>query len=59
MAKIKVTLVKSTIGQVEANKATVQALGLKIIRSSKELDDTPAIRGMVEKVKHLVKVENV
>ncbi len=59
MAKIKVTLVKSTIGQVEANKATVQALGLKKIRSSKELDDTPAIRGMVEKVKHLVKVENV
>ena len=59
MAKIKVTLVKSTIGQIEANKATVQALGLKKIRSSKELDDTPAIRGMVEKVKHLVKVENV
>ena len=59
MAKIKVTLVKSTIGQVEANKATVQALGLKKIRSSKELDDTPAIRGMITKVQHLVKVENV
>ena len=59
MAKIKVTLVKSTIGQVEANKATVQALGLKKIRSSKELDDTPAIQGMIAKVKHLVKVENV
>ena len=59
MAKIKVTLVKSTIGQVESVKGTVAALGLKKIRSSKELDDTPAIRGMVEKVKHLVKVENV
>ena len=59
MAKIKVTLVKSTIGQVESVKATVKALGLKKIRSSKELDDTPAIQGMLTKVKHLVKVENV
>ncbi len=59
MAKIKVTLVKSTIGQVQSVKATVAALGLKKIRSSKELDDTPAIQGMVAKVKHLVKVENV
>ncbi len=59
MAKIKVTLVKSTIGQVESVKATVKALGLKKIRSSKELDETPAILGMVAKVKHLVKVENV
>ena len=59
MAKIKVTLVKSTIGQVQANKETVKALGLKKIRSSKELDDTPAIRGMITKVQHLVKVENV
>ena len=59
MAKIRVTLVKSTIGEVASVKGTVAALGLKKIRSSKELDDTPAIRGMVEKVKHLVKVENV
>ena len=59
MAKIRVTLVKSTIGQVESVKGTIAALGLKKIRSSKELDDTPAIRGMVEKVKHLVNVENV
>ncbi len=59
MAKIKVTLVKSTIGQVESVKATVAALGLKKIRSSKELEDTPAIQGMVAKVKHLIKVENV
>ena len=59
MAKIKVTLVKSTIGQVESVKATVAALGLKKIRSSKELEDTPATQGMVAKVKHLVKVANV
>ena len=59
MAKIKVTLVKSTIGQVESVKGTISALGLKKIRSSKELDDTPAIQGMLKKVKHLVKVENV
>ena len=59
MAKIKVTLVKSTIGQVQSVKATVAALGLKKIRSSNELDDTPVIQGMITKVKHLVKVENV
>ena len=59
MAKIKVTLVKSTIGQVASVKGTVTALGLKKIRSSKVLDDTPEIRGMVAKVKHLVKVENI
>ena len=58
MAKIRVTLVKSTIGQVQSVKATVKALGLKKIRSSKELDDTPAIQGMIVKVKHRVKVEN-
>ena len=59
MAKIKVTLVKSTIGQVDSVKGTVSALGLKKIRSSKELEDTPAIQGMVAKVKHLVKVESI
>ena len=59
MAKIKVTLVKSTIGQVQSVKATVAALGLKKIRSSNELDDTPVIQGMITKVKHLVKVENI
>ena len=59
MAKIKVTLVKSTIGEVAAVKGTVAALGLKKIRSCRELEDTPPIRGMLTKVKHLVKVENI
>ena len=58
MAKIKVTLVKSTIGQVDSVKGTIKALGLKKFRSSKELDDTPDVQGMLTKVKHLVKVEN-
>ena len=59
MAKIKVTLVKSTIGQVASVKGTVAALGLKKIRSSSELDDNASVRGMIAKVAHLVKVENV
>lgn len=59
MAKIKVTLVKSTIGEVKEVKATVAALGLRKIRSSRELEDTPAIQGMLTRVRHLVKVENV
>ena len=59
MAKIRGTLVKSTIGQVVSVKETVKALGLKKIRSSKELEDSPAVQGMVKKVSHLVKVENV
>ena len=57
--KLKVTLVKSTIGQVASVKGTVAALGLKKIRSSNELDDTPVTQGMIAKVKHLVKVENI
>ena len=59
MAKRKVTLVKSTIGEVAAVKGTVAALGLNKIRSSRELEDTPAIQGMIAKVKYLVKVENI
>ena len=59
MAKIRVTLVKSTIGEVASVKGTVAALGLKKIRSSKEHEDTPVIQGMIKKVSHLVKVENV
>ena len=59
MAKIKVTLIKSTIGEVAEVKATVAALGLRKIRSSRELEDTPAIQGMIRKVRHLVKAENI
>ena len=59
MAQVKVTLVKSTIGEVESVKATVAALGLKKIRSTNTLEDTPATQGQIKKVKHLVKVESV
>ena len=57
MAKIKVTLVKSTIGCKKDQIATVKALGLRKIRSVVEHNDTPQIRGMVKKVSHLLKVE--
>ena len=57
MANLKVTLVKSTIGSKKDQIATVAALGLTKIRSEKIHNDTPQIRGMVKKVKHLVKVE--
>ena len=56
---VKVTLVKSTIGEVKSVKETVAALGLKKIRSEKTFEDTPALRGQIRKVPHLVKVENV
>ena len=59
MAQIKVTLVKSTIGSTQTQKDTVAALGLKKIRSFRTHEDTPAIRGQIKKVSHLIKVENV
>lgn len=59
MAQIKVTLVRSTIGCTQTQKATVAALGLKKIRSFRVHEDTPAIMGQIKKVSHLVKVENV
>ncbi len=59
MAQIKVTLVKSTIGSTESQKATVAALGLKKIRSFRIHEDTPAIEGQIKKVSHLVKVEKM
>lgn len=57
MANLKITLVKSTIGCKKDQIATVEALGLRKIRSVVEHNDTPQIRGMVKKVSHLVKVE--
>ena len=57
--KIKITLVKSTIAILPNHKKVVHALGLKKIRSFNVLEATPAILGMVDKVKYLLKVENV
>ncbi|MBK8889260.1 MAG: 50S ribosomal protein L30 [Azonexus sp.] len=55
--KIKVTLVKSIIGTKQDHRATVRGLGLRKLNSSSELLDTPAVRGMINKVQYLVKVE--
>lgn len=55
--KLKVTLVKSTIGAIPKHRKTVEALGLKKLNKTVELPDNVAVRGMVKQVCHLVKVE--
>ena len=55
--KIKVTQTGSPIGRIDAQLATLVGLGLNKRHRSKVLEDTPAVRGMIERVKHLVKVE--
>ena len=55
--KLKITLVKSTIGAIPKHKATVAALGLKKMHKTVEMPDNAAVRGMVKQVQHLVKVE--
>ena len=55
--KIKVTLVKSVIGTKQSHRATVRGLGLRRIRHTVELADTPEVRGMIHKVFYLVKCE--
>ena len=54
---IKVTLVKSVIGRIESHKATVKGLGLRRMHHSVQVQDTPAIRGMINTVGYLLKVE--
>ena len=55
---IKVTQVKSPIGRTADQRQTLRGLGLNKINRTKMLQDTPSIRGMIEKVKHLVKYED-
>ncbi len=57
--KLKITLIKSTIGAVPKNRKTVEALGLRKINHTVEMPDNPAIRGMVRQVRHMVKVEEI
>ncbi len=57
MAKLRVTQVRSLINRPERQKRTVKALGLGRIHKTRILNDTPQVRGMIEKVKHLVRVE--
>ena len=59
MAKLRVTQVRSTIKRPKDQKATIQALGLGKINRSVEVEDLPHIAGMIRKVNHLVKVEEI
>ena len=59
MAKIKITQLKSGIDRSERQKQTLIALGLRKINATREVEATPQILGMVEKVNHLIKVELV
>jgi len=59
MKKIKITQVKSSIGKPKRQKRTLEALGLRRIRHSRELEVNPQIQGMINKVSHLIKVEEV
>jgi large subunit ribosomal protein L30 len=57
--KVRIQQVKSDIGNIKPQRLTLKALGLRRIRHARVYIDTPALRGMIEKVKHLVKVEEV
>ncbi|TQS76056.1 50S ribosomal protein L30 [Ornithinibacillus gellani] len=57
--KLEITLKRSVIGSKDGQRKTVQALGLKKIRQTVVCEDTPVVRGMINKVSHLVSVEEV
>ena len=57
--QVKITLVKSIHGQIHSHQATVSGLGLRRIRDSRVLADTPEIRGMIRSANHLLKVEEL
>jgi large subunit ribosomal protein L30 len=59
MSKVKITLVKSTIDRVEGQKRTVRALGITKLNQTVEKEATPQIMGMIKKVAHLLKIENI
>ena len=58
MAKLKITQVRSEIGQSQRHRGTLRALGLGKIGKTVEHDDSPVLAGMLRKVRHLVEVEN-
>lgn len=57
--KLKITQIRSAIDYTEKQRRTVRALGIKRLYQSMEHKDTPQIRGMIQRVKHLVKIEEV
>lgn len=59
MAKLEITLIRSLIGRPETQRTTVKTLGLRKINSKVVQNDNPAIRGMINKVSHLVAVKEV
>ncbi len=59
MTKLRITWVRSGIGHPQSQRRTIQALGLRKLNQTVEHMDTPAMRGMIFKVKHLVRVEEV
>jgi large subunit ribosomal protein L30 len=56
-ATVKVTQIKSAIGRIESHRACVRGLGLRRMHHTVEVQDTPAVRGMINKVGYLLKVE--
>ncbi|MBA6225786.1 MULTISPECIES: 50S ribosomal protein L30 [unclassified Colwellia] len=59
MAKtVKITQLKSSIGRLPKHRATLKGLGLRRIRHTVELEDTPAVRGMINQVSYMIKVED-
>ena len=59
MSKVRVTQTSSALGRKPGQKETLVGLGLNKLRSTRELEDTPSIRGMIRKVAHLIKVEEL
>jgi len=57
MAKIKITQIKSKIGSSKRQKATLESLGIRRMNHTVEREDTPIVMGMIDKIKHLVRVE--
>lgn len=57
--RLKITLVKSTIGAIPKHKKTVEAMGLRKLNKSVEMPDNESVRGMINQVKHLLKVEEI
>ena len=57
--KLKITLTKYTIGAIPKHRKTVEALGLRKLNKTVEMPDNDAVRGMIQQVRHLVKVEEI
>lgn len=59
MAKVKITQIKSHIDRPQSQKDTLKALGLGKIRRSKIIEVTPSLQGMIDKIAHMVSIENI